>query len=354
MRSSNIQIPSIAFALVLCLSSAVFGQDNNASSQPQSAGNATQTHTVTDGQKLKIEGLVVKSNTDAITLRESDGAETEVVLSDKTSIKMGRRGWFRADKTTGVSNIVLGLRLKADGKGNGNGQLVAKNIRFDEQDLKTAQALESRVDPVEKLANSTQVLAESNSRRIDQAEQNAQRLSGQVEELSSVANAAGAAAQKAQATADQGQLNANIANERINTLDEYEVFRTFTVHFKSGSARLSPEAQAEMDEAATSVSENLKGWIVAVEGYADSTGRTARNRSLSERRANAVINYLVTKYGLAPRRLVQPFGYGSQDPVAANNTREGRALNRRAEITVLVNKGISSQANAEQKAAQQQ
>src|SRR5258705_5439949 len=130
--------------------------------------------------------------------------------------------------------------------------------------------------------------------RIDQADKNAQRFSGKVDELSTVEKAAGAAAQKAQATADQAQSNATTANKRINALDDYEVFRSFTVYFKPGSARLSPAAQAEMDEAAATLQgEDLKGWIVAVEGYADSTGRTGRNRSLSERRANAVINYLV-------------------------------------------------------------
>lgn len=70
----------------------------------------------------------------------------------------------------------------------------------------------------------------------------------------------------------------------------------------------------------------------------------ARNHSLSERRANAVIDYLVTKHGLPPRRLVQPFGYGSSNPVASNDTSNGRALNRRVEISVLINKGISSEA----------
>jgi len=98
---------------------------------------------------------------------------------------------------------------------------------------------------------------------------------------------------------------------------------------------------------ANTVSESLNGWLVAVQGYADSTGRTARNRSLSERRAKAVTDYLVTKHGVPPYRLVQPFGFGSADPVAVNNTREGRSLNRRAEIRVLVNKGISSQGNSQ-------
>jgi outer membrane protein OmpA-like peptidoglycan-associated protein len=242
-----------------------------------------------------------------------------------------------------VSYILRGLRLKAEGRGNGDGQLVAENIRFDEQDLRTAQALESRVDPVETQANSTEALAESNQKRITEAEQNAQRLSGQVEELSSVANGAEVAAKNAQATADQAKSDANTANERISGLDDYDVVRTLTVHFRPGSARLSPEAKREIDEAASTIQdENLNGWLVAVVGYADSTGKTAENRSLSERRANAVINYLVTQYNLPMRRLVQPFGYGSSSPVAANDTREGRAMNRRVELKVLVNKGISN------------
>jgi outer membrane protein OmpA-like peptidoglycan-associated protein len=79
-------------------------------------------------------------------------------------------------------------------------------------------------------------------------------------------------------------------------------------------------------------------------GHADSTGKTATNDSLSERRANAVIRYLVTKYELPLRRIVQPFGYGSLNPVADNKTREGRAMNRRVEVKVLINKGVTSQA----------
>jgi outer membrane protein OmpA-like peptidoglycan-associated protein len=225
---------------------------------------------------------------------------------------------------------------------------VARKIAFDEQDLKTAEALESRVDPVEKQANSTQALTEDNQmridgaeRRLDQAETNARHLSGQVDELSTVANAALSSAKNAQSTADQAESDASTANDRINALDDYEVFSTMTVHFKPGSARLSARAKEEIDEVANSIRANLKGWIVAVEGFADSKGRTARNHSLSERRADAVINYLVTKHGFPPRRVVQPFGYGSLNPAATNDTREGRSLNRRAEITILINKGIS-------------
>src|SRR5882762_9115861 len=222
MRSSNTPIQLVALSFVLALSSAVFAQDSNASSQPLGASSTSQTRTVTDRQQLKIEGIVTRRNADTITLRGSDSTETVVVLTEKTSVKTVRKGWIRRDQTSGVSYILRGLRLKADGRGNGDDQLVAENIRFDEQDLRTAQALESRVDPVETLANSTRVLADSNQKRIDEAEQNAQRLSGEVEEASSIANAAGTAAKNAQATADHAQLDANTANQRINGLDDYE------------------------------------------------------------------------------------------------------------------------------------
>ncbi len=337
IRITRFDFIALALALVtlIALSFAprtAFGQDGATSAQSPHVASA-------------IEGIVTKRNADTFTVRSAAGTETVVVLTDTTTVKMVRKGLFKRDKTSGPSYILRGLRLKAAGHGNADGQLVADNIKFDEQDLRTAQALESRVDPVETQANATQALAESNQQRISDAEVNAQRLSGQVDELSSVANAARSDAAKAQASADQAQSDANTANQRINGLDDYAVFKTVTVLFKSGSAVLTPEAQQEIDEAAASIQgENLKGWMVAVTGYADSTGKTAINRSLSERRAEAVINYLVTKHRLPPRRLVQPFGYGSINPVASNDTREGRAQNRRVEISVLVNKGISSEA----------
>src|ERR1700749_3117080 len=349
MRSSKTVIQLIALTFALALSAVAYGQDGSASGQSQGASSATQLHTVGNGQQLKIEGIVIKRDADTFTLRGPDGTETVVALTDKTSVKTVRKGLFRRDRDSGVSYILRGLRLKAEGTGNAEGQLVADRVRFDEQDLRTAQALESRVEPVETLTVSTRALAEDNQLRIGEAEQNAQRLAGQVDELSSVANGAVTAAKNAQATADRAQSDANNANERINGLDDYEVFKSVTVHFKPGSAVLSPAAKTLIDEAADSVrGESLKGWIVAVTGYADSTGATAKNRSLSERRANAVINYLVTTYDLPTRRGVQPFGYGSPKPVATNDTREGRTMNRRAEIKVLVNKGISTQAGSQQ------
>jgi len=342
MKMKNTRILLAALAITLAYSGLVLGQDSAAVTVEPSGSKAPDT-TVADGKKTKANGIVTKRDGDTFTIRDSRGAETTVVITDKTNIRLVRKGVFRADRSSNATEILRGLRLEAEGRTNSDGQIVARHIRFDEEDLRTAQALESRVDPVESLAKSTQTLAENNQQRIGAAEQNEQRISGQVDELSTVANSAVAAAANAQSTADQAESDATTANARINVLDDYEPLVTIAVHFRNGSSRLSAQAKMEIDAVADTVSDNLNGWLIAVEGYADSTGRTARNRSLSERRAKAVSDYLVTKHGVPPYRLAQPFGFGSSDPVAANNTREGRSLNRRAEIRVLVNKGVSSQ-----------
>ena len=351
MSRKNRNFHLVALALILSLASVALAQENP-TGEPVALKASANTRNVPDGQKFKVKGIVIKSNADSFTLREPDGTETVVTLTDNTKIKAAKKNWFRQYKAAGPSSILRGLRLEAEGRGNQAGELVAAKIRFDEDDFRTAQALEARVDPVETMATSTKVLAEANEQRITSAEQNAERLSGQVTELSAVAAAANdaagraqASADRAQASADRAQADANNASDRINAMDDYELLETFAVHFRSGSAVLSAAAKAQIDAAASKVqSDNLKGWVIEIVGYADSRGNTVGNRSLSDRRADAVINYLVTTYNLPLRRLVQPFGYGELNPVGDNTTGEGRALNRRVEIKVLVSKGLSSQA----------
>src|SRR5258706_15403006 len=87
---------------------------------------------------------------------------------------------------------------------------------------------------------------------------------------------------------------------------------------------------------------NAKGYVVEVSGFADATGSVARNRALSQRRADAVIRYLVENHQIPLRRIVTPYGFGETNPVADNKTREGRTENRRVEVKVLVSKGITA------------
>jgi len=311
IRHRFLGLSSLVIVVLLTGAVNVFAQDNK----------------IPNGEKVKkMKGIVVKRDSDWFTMTETTGGPiTTVVLTPDTEVKSHKKGVFRGSKDYATSYILRGLRLEVDGVGNADGHLVADKVRFDEQDLRTAQALKTTVDPLE---------AELREKlKQQQAEQ--ERLAGQLLETQAVANAATDAAAKAQQTADY-------ANNRINGLDDFDPIKTITVYFTSGSSTLGPKARATIDEAAAWVkTQNTKGWVVAVIGYADTQGNTERNRALSERRANNVIYYLVTTKGLKQQRLVQPFGYGQLEPVAANKTAEGRAKNRRVEIRLMVNKGIS-------------
>jgi outer membrane protein OmpA-like peptidoglycan-associated protein len=296
---------------------------------------------VGNGQQVKkFKGVVTKRESDYFLMGDTmGGPQTVVLLTNDTEVKSHKKGVFRGSKMYEFGHILRGLRLEVDGVGNAEGQLVASNIRFDEQDLRTAQALKSTVDPVEADLR----------RQLAQQQAEAERLAGQLQETQAVAvaarseaAAASASAKEAAEAARKAQGTADTANNRINGLDDFDVIKTITVNFAVNSFALTKAAKTAIDEAADWVkSQNTKGWVVEVVGYADTTGNNLHNRTLSERRANSVIYYLVTEKGLKPQRLVQPFGAGQTDPVAANSSRAGRAQNRRVEIKLMVNKGIS-------------
>jgi len=293
-----------------------------------------QVRSIPAGEKVKkFRGIVVKRDADSFTMSDTMGGPlTTVLLTPSTEVKSHKKGVFRGSKDYEKSHILRGLRLEVDGEGNSEGQLVADKIRFDEQDLRSAQALKATLDPAEQ---------ELNAKLADQQRQQEQ-LAGQIEENRALTAQAQASADAAADAAKKAQQTADYANNRINGLDDFDPLKTITVYFATGSSTLGPKAKATIDEAAAWVkTQNTKGWVMAVIGYADSTGKSQRNIDLSERRANAVIYYIVTKYKMNMNRLIQPFGYGQLEPAAENKTKEGRAKNRRVEIRLMVNKGIS-------------
>jgi len=104
------------------------------------------------------------------------------------------------------------------------------------------------------------------------------------------------------------------------------------VNFDFDKDNIRPDAAVILDEAARILTGTHVGARVRIEGYTDSTGPEAYNQGLSERRANSVRGYLVSK-GVEASGLTT-VGYGERDPIASNDTREGRALNRRVELQV--------------------
>ena len=101
------------------------------------------------------------------------------------------------------------------------------------------------------------------------------------------------------------------------------------VHFDPGSAQLRPDSLPDLDRTARSLRQN-PDVVIGIAGHADSTGTSAFNKRLSMARADAVRDYLINK-GVPPSRL-EIRAYGSRRPIADNDTRVGRAENRRVEM----------------------
>ena len=160
--------------------------------------------------------------------------------------------------------------------------------------------------------------------------------------------------QKAQAAsqqADQAQTSANNAVHRVDTLqsavanlDNYRVVTETSIHFGFDKDNLTKDAKAALDQLANDVP-NTKGYIVTVEGGTDSVGNADYNYQLSERRANAVIQYLAAQHNV-PAYKIYLIGLGKDKPVDSNKTRDGRAKNRRVDVRLMTNTQGTTPANA--------
>ena len=320
--SRRIRFIALTFALALGLGTAALAQDGT--------GGGTNTRTVASGQKMKIKGVVTRRDADTFVVQDANGVSTTVMMNNTTSVKT-TGGFLRGGTNYGVTAILRGLNLEVEGRGDGT-NLVAEKIRFKEGDLRTARTVEANVAPVENRVGQAE-------NRIGQVEANSQRLSGQLDELAAISNAARGGAKAAQETADAAIGGVNATNERISALDDYQVQNTTSVLFRVGSAVLSSEAKGQLDQIAQQALQ-AKGYVLEIGGFASADGSVEANRKLSQRRADTVIRYLVENHQIPLRRIVTPYGYGESNPVAENNSREGREQNRRVEVKVLVSRGI--------------
>ncbi|MEW6126023.1 MAG: OmpA family protein [Acidobacteriota bacterium] len=296
-----------------------FAQQVQSSSQsPQATVYKPGIRAVSSGQKTKLKGRIVSREADTFSVRDEQDMETVVRLTDQTSVK-SKGGFFRRGKNYDVTSLLRGLEVEIEGRGNMDGQLVADKVRFDSSDLKVARTVESRVSPVER---------------------ENQRIAGQVDELNEVSR-------MARSEADRANAGVAAANERISAIDDYTVQDSTTVYFRVNSAVLTPEYKQALDQIAQKAA-TTKGFVIEITGYADSTGNMARNRVLSQQRADAVVRYLQENHDIPLRRIITPFGYGSLRPVADNATADGRRQNRRVEVKVLVSSGLTQSSSRQQ------
>lgn len=295
-----------SLALLLMLMPTAWGQRTNAQSTTIRSGNI---QSIPSGAKMKFRGVVMGREADTFTIRDRNRTDYQVLLTEQTSIKT-YGGFLRFGKKYAVADILRGLIVEVEGRGNVQGQLAAEKVRFEESDMRAAVTTDTRVKPVE---------------------ENQERIAGQIDELHAIAA--------------EARTEVRAANERISALDDYDVQETFTVNFALNSAVLSLEARQRLDALAQKAM-SAKSYLLEVAGHTDSTGNEGRNFVLSQQRADAVMQYLAVQHKIPTRRFVSPMGYGKTEAIADNRSATGRAQNRRVEVKMLLNRGMSRQPSA--------
>ena len=284
------------------------------------------------GEKAKVKGTIITRTGETLIISGPDG-KTTIVLTDDTRTK-DDKGLFGLDKQK-MSNAVLvpGLKLKVDGTSDDQGRVVAKTITVDGDDLEAAEMIQSGLHPTaQQVAANVQALeAHSGHLKSHQAQ-----LAGQKENIET--NQQNIAANKQQIGENIKDIEEN--TQRFTALADYDVKGQATVKFNVGSTKISSEDEEQLKQLAQTA-EGLKGYIVEVAGYADATGDAEMNTKLSENRAKAVVIYLMQQGNVPIRHIVAPGAMGEYGSVAPNETKEGRAENRRVEVKILVNKGIA-------------
>jgi len=259
------------------------------------------------GQYAKIEGTIVSRKGDALLVRRQNSQEMSVVtLTEQTQIESPTGIMNLERKKQDMAKLQPGLFLKVRGHGGDQKELVAERISFHKSALKVTNQISSGT--VE-LKEEMDARLKANNDSIELA-----RARGRAE-LSSLAT-------------------------RIADLDMYDAKFTGSVQFASGSAELSAAAKSTLDSL-VELGTGLNGTLVEIAGFADARGSFEANRRLSQRRVESVVAYLAGTHHVPLRKIVNPSGLGTSNPVGSNNTAEGRAMNRRVEIKILVNRGMN-------------
>jgi outer membrane protein OmpA-like peptidoglycan-associated protein len=173
---------------------------------------------------------------------------------------------------------------------------------------------------------------EKNQERIGRAEESIQRQDGEIRRVDAKADEAGQLAASAQTEAEKAFQQAELAMKGKLL---YEVtLSNDKVNFARNAFDLTPEAQSLVNELAEKVKADNRGLWIEIEGHTDASGDPAYNKDLGLRRAEAVRDYLYQTHGI-PLHRISVYSFGEEVPVAENDTRDGRARNRRVVVKVL-------------------
>ena len=207
----------------------------------------------------------------------------------------------------------------------------------------TKNYVRQQTTPLINKTNELDDLTAKNSRDIKDVDQRAQAgiqaVQAKAAEVDQKALAAGSDADKAQLSANTATQRVDALTQAVVNLDNYRPVVETAVHFGFNKDNLTKDAKEAIDQLAASVA-TTKGYIITVEGATDSVGSSEYNYDLSQRRANAVIQYLAAEKSV-PAYKIYLIGLGKDKPVESNKTRDGRAKNRRVDIRLMTNTGLT-------------
>jgi OmpA-OmpF porin, OOP family len=234
----------------------------------------------------EIKGIISARSGDRIQVTTGDGTKTIIAITETTRIT-ANKGFLGLGRNKLAETALLnGLPVTIKTLQSGD-QLVASQINLRGTDLKTANMIRT-------------------------------------------GTAQGFAEQTAATEALRG---------RMSDIDEYNIKGTTNVNFDIGKAALTARGKADLC-AATAAAGGMKNALLLVVGYTDSTGSDEFNQLLSEKRASRVVNHIQQACGWKPYRMLTPTGMAKADPLASNDTPEGKAQNRRVAVNILVSKGL--------------
>jgi OOP family OmpA-OmpF porin len=220
----------------------------------------------------------------------------------------------------------------------------------------TKKYVRNEVTPTINKVNELDDLTAKNTHDIrdtdSRAQQGIQQAKSQATAADQKALAAGQAADQANQNASQALHRVTSLTGTVENLDNYKPVSDTTILFAFNKADLTHKDKQALDEFAQQMG-SQKHSIVQAEGYTDSTGPADYNYQLSQRRADAVIQYLAQKYNV-PAYKIYLIGLGKDNPAAMNTSASGRAKNRRVDVTLMTNNESASSAQLSSSVQMQQ
>jgi outer membrane protein OmpA-like peptidoglycan-associated protein len=234
-----------------------------------------------------------------------------------------------------VTAMLPGLSIEAEGVGNAKGQGDASTITFSPNDFAIEVAEEQQIMANQAAAKNALVTANRGVTEAQGAQASANAAQTSANRAGSAASAAGALGVMDAAAVAQ-------VNKRVSDLDDYTVVAEAGIYYDSDKSALDDAAKADLNKLAQ-IAKSTNGYMIKVAGHASKTGSKELNQKLTDARAESVAGYLRDVGNIPMRRILAPAGYGATHRASTVSDPQGRALNRRVDVKVLVNKGLNDQ-----------